>query len=306
VAHIYEKKCISAFLGVYNSHERRRKGMKARKVAAVKRFAVPVVFGFLTFTQQGAYARASEGKSEVVLSVQSVAAEADGSFSAEVCLDKLPETGLCALEFAIAYDAAALRITEAELLYDTGAQEAEALIHPNLKVFSYKNDKGFLQIQWATALEIPDYWLSEERALVRLHGETTDALNPGESCGLRIEPVNVILEDGTEKPGEQITAGYLDAEGNAYRYDVEQKNGAVWQPDTETGVTMYGDLNLDGQCTIEDAVMLMKVIAEEGDLCAAAYANADCETDDMLTMADVTLMLQVLSNEQEASVFGAH
>ncbi len=280
--------------------------MKARKAAAVGKFAVSAVLSFLAFTQQGAYARASEELPAAAISVQSVAAEQDGTFSAEVCLDELPESGLCALEFAIAYDAAALRITKAELLYDTGAQEAESRIQPGLtEVFSSESSEGLMQIRWGTALEIPDYWLREERALLRLSGEVTDAMRPGTSGELRIIPANVILEDGTEQPGRQIAAGYLDAEGNAYRCDVSQRNGAVWKPDPITGATMYGDLNFDGSCTVSDAILLMKVIAEEGNLCAAAYANADCEADGMLTMADMTLMLQTLSLEREAAAVEA-
>ena len=279
--------------------------MKARKAALVGLFAVSAGFSSLTFPQHGAYARAAEAPPAAAISVQSVAAEQDGSFSAEVCLDELPESGLCALEFAIAYDKAALRITQAELLYDTGAQDAESQIDPDLKVFTCESREGLFRIRWGTALEIPDYWLREERPLLRLEGEITDALAPGTAADLRIVPANVILDDGTEQPNEQVTAGYLDAQGNAYRCEVSLNNGAVWRPVDETGVTVSGDLDLDGQCTVSDAVLLMRVVAEEGNLCAAAYANADCEADGMLTMADVTLMLQTLSLEREAAAVEA-
>ncbi|MBR6107608.1 MAG: dockerin type I repeat-containing protein [Oscillospiraceae bacterium] len=279
--------------------------MKARKAALVGLFAVSAGFSSLIFPQHGAYARAAEVSPAAAISVQSVAAERDGTFCAEVCLDELPESGLSALEFAIAYDEAALRITQAELLYDTGAQEAESRIFPGLKVFSIEQGEGLIQLRWGTALEIPDYWLREERPYVRLEGEITDALAPGTAAELRIVPPNVRLQDGTEQPDQQVTAGYLDTEGNVFRCDVSTKHGAVWRPVDETGATMYGDLDLDGQCSVSDAVLLARVIAEEGDLCAAAYANADCEADGMLTIADVTLMLQVLTHEREAAALGA-
>ena len=57
---IYEKKCISAFLGVYNYHERRRKGMKARKAAAVGMAAVSAAFCLLRQPERNALATETE------------------------------------------------------------------------------------------------------------------------------------------------------------------------------------------------------------------------------------------------------
>ncbi|MBR3267504.1 MAG: hypothetical protein IKI58_02060 [Oscillospiraceae bacterium] len=278
--------------------------MKARKAAAVCLFAVSAASGLLT--QQGEKTFATEEPSVAAISVETVTSETDGTFSARVFLDRLPESGLCALEFAVAYDEAALRITQAELLYDTGAQAAEIRVHPGLAgtVFTYDNREGVTQVRWATALVDPDYWLKEERALLTLRGTVTDAMRPGDHCQLRVVPADVTLEDGTRIQGPEVAAGYLDAEGNAYRCEVSPTDGAVWIPIDETGATMYGDINLDGQLSVEDAILLLKVIAEEETLSAAAYANADCEADGILTMADVTLMLQVLMKEREATALG--
>ena len=280
--------------------------MKARKAAAGL-LAVSAVLGFLSGRLQGAYARATEEPPAVAISVQSVAVQQDGSFCAEVCLDKLPATGLSALEFAIAYDDAALRITKAELCYDTGAQRLEtgAAPHSDLEVFTTDFREGFIQIRWGTMLLDPEYWLRETRPLLCLYGTATEALPKGGSCELQIVPANVIAADGTESAGKEITAGYLDENNQACRYGVTAANGTVRMPIDETGATMYGDVDFNGEITISDAILLMRVLAEETSLNAAAYANADCEADGMLTMADVTLMLQVLGHEREATALGA-
>ncbi len=279
--------------------------MKARKAAAVGLAAVSAAFGLLA--QPAGNAGAAEERLNAAISIETVTSAEDGSFCAKVYLDELPESGLCALEFAVAYDEAALRITDAELLYDTGAQAAETRLHPDLAgtVYTCEYREGKLQVRWGTALMNPEYWLREEQALLTLRGTVTDAMHPGDHCQLRLVPADVMRVDGSVMPDTEISAGYLDEEGNAYRCAVSLEDGAVWVPIDETGATKYGDLNLDGQCTVEDVVLLLKVLAEEESLCAAAYANADCESDDMLTMADVTLMLQVLSKEREATALGA-
>ncbi|MBQ8920989.1 MAG: hypothetical protein IJ060_02375 [Oscillospiraceae bacterium] len=281
--------------------------MKARKAAAVGTAAVFAAFSLLTQPERNACASESE-RPAAAISIETVTSAEDGTFSARVYLDELPESGLSALEFAVEYDNAALRITEAELLYDTGAQGAESGLHPGLAgtVFTCDSREGKLQVRWGTALMNPEYWLREERALLTLRGTVTDAMHPGDHCQLCLAPADVMdLATGTMKPDAEISAGYLDEEGNAYRCAVRIEDGAVWVPIDETGATMYGDLNLDGQITVDDVVLLLKVIAEEESLCAAAYANADCESDNLLSMADVTLMLRVLSFDPEATALGA-
>jgi len=279
--------------------------MKARKAAAVGMAAVSAAFCLLRQPERNALA--TETEPSAAISIETVTSAEDGTFCARVYLDELPESGLSALEFAVGYDEAALRITDAELLYDTGAQAAETRIHPDLAgtVFTCDYREGTLQVRWGTALMNPEYWLREEQALLTLRGTVTDAMHPGDHCQLRLLPANVITADGREMPDTDITAGYLDEKGNAYRCAVRIEDGAVWVPIDAAGATMYGDINLDGRLSVEDAVLLLKVIAEEESLCAAAYANADCESDDMLTMADVTLMLQVLSHDLEATALGA-
>lgn len=265
--------------------------MKAQKAAVICMLA-----GCLAYqTPAAAFAAAAAEEPEAVFAAEIAAAEVDGHFTAAVLLEKLPETGLCAAEFAVAYDAAALTVTDVKLLYDTGAQWAESLVHPDLNgtVFSYELREGMIWVRWATGLTDAAYWLREERPLLAVSGVLKDTVPAGTRTELRIVPA-----DG-DAANAEITAGYLDENGTAHYCRTEAKNGAVWMPIDETGATMYGDVNMDGECTLADAVMLHRVIAEELALSAAAYANADCELDGLLTLGDVTLILRNLMQTAE-------
>ncbi len=279
--------------------------MKARKAVIAAMLAVPAAIfpasAWLTA------ASAADETPRAAVTVERTAADADGHFEVTVFLDELPQEGLCALDFAIGYDPAAISIDQTELLYDTGAQAVEILANPDLAdtVFNCENVEGELQVRWATALRDPDYWLREERALFRISGTVSDQLPAGHKADLKVIPAHRLTEDGTQTVITPVAAGYLDAEGNIYSCDVSLRDGAVWRPIDETGATMYGDIDLDGKRTVEDAVLLHRAIAEEVALSAAAYANADCEFDGVLTIADVTLMLHVLCEQREAAALGA-
>ena len=83
--------------------------MKAQKAAAAVMAA-----GFMAYSALGTapfQVLAAEKEPVAALVLDRTAADTDGHFEATLSLDQLPETGLCALEFAIAYDTAALGMT---------------------------------------------------------------------------------------------------------------------------------------------------------------------------------------------------
>ena len=239
-------------------------------------------------------AEAEEDPEVVGLTVERTASDTAGNFTVNVYLDELPETGLAAADFAIAYDAAAISISDVTLLYDTGADDAEAAMEPRLKgtVFTYENAEGELRVRWATILD-QDYWLRETRAFFSVRGRVDpETVKPGTKTDLRIVPAH------RPEAGDQpiVAAGYMDTEGTVYLYETRLTDGAVWMPFNDAGLTRYGDIDLDGTLTIADAVLLQRAVTEDAALCAAAYANADCDPDGELTIADVTLILQALAD----------
>ncbi len=238
----------------------------------------------------------AEDSDFAAVSISTVTAAEDGSFETYVVLDALPKTGLCAMEFAVTYDVSVLSISEVELLYDTGADEMEAAIDKHLagSVFSYEDIGGEIQVRWATALKNSDYWLKEERQFLRISGHVNTDLR-GACYPMRIVPPTV-----PEGQTSAITAGYVDANGNSHYCDVKQTDGAVWTVIDESGATLYGDVNMNGALEISDVIIGFRLMLEEEQtLGAAAYANADCERDGVLTMSDVSLMLHLLECQAE-------
>ncbi len=240
------------------------------------------------------------------ISISTVIAGEDGSFVTTVNLDTLPETGLCAMDFAVAYDSAALDISKIELLYDTGAEDAEKRVSPDFEgtVFSCEDIGGEIRVRWATALKNADYWLREERPLLQISGTMHTDTSQNWSR-LRLIPATRETFEGSGVQNTTIVAGYVDSNGKTYNCKTMLTDGVVWRV-LEDGVTMRGDLNMDARLTISDAVMVYKLVNEqELTLGAAAYANADCKPDGLLTMADVALILQNLEREPEDAALAA-
>ncbi|MBQ3940137.1 MAG: hypothetical protein II723_03405 [Oscillospiraceae bacterium] len=273
--------------------------MKAQKAAGKTVVSILACAGLVSLFGEAAAFDTEDMNGFTAISVDTVIVAEDGSFTASVRLDKLPDSGLNALEFAIAYDPAVLSISKVELLYDTGADAAEAAVSPDLAgtVFRYEDFGGKLWVRWATALLNSDYWLKEEQTLFTISGTMPQDAAPGSHSALSLIPA-----DGSA----EIVAGYLDKAGGIYQCETELTDGHIWKQLDETGATKYGDLNMNGELDMSDAVLLHRAVAENVVLSAAAYANADCESDGVLTIADVTLMLRVLDGKAEAAVLGAH
>jgi hypothetical protein len=173
-------------------------------------------------------------------------------------------------------------------------------VDPELRgtVFHWEHSTdGELLIRWATALKNADYWLREERAFFTVSGTVLVDSDKGCWAPLELVPATRETYTGSGVMNTEIFAGYMDAEGNVHECETSLKNGAVWKPLDETGATLYGDVNLSGRLEIADAVMLQQTVTEQITLSAAAYANADCEFDGVLSIADVTLMLRLLEKQ---------
>ena len=61
-------------------------------------------------------------------------------------------------------------------------------------------------------------------------------------------------------------------------------------------VSVYGDLNCDGEITAVDAVLLQKYLNGSIYLNVTQLANADCQRDNILNTTDVIVILQYLIN----------
>ena len=281
--------------------------MKAQK--AVSGFFAGLVAAALMFSRVSSGitaggADASEQTEIAAFTVERTGADKDGWFHANVYLDSVPQAGLAAVDLAVAYDPAAITISDVTLLYDTGADDAEAALDPKLKgtVFTYEVAENEVRIRWATVLD-QEYWLKETRAFFSVSGRlNTKKVDPGSKTDLRIVPAH--REGAGDKP--VVTAGYMDEQGIPHTFKTKLTDGTVWMPIFANGVTIPCDVDLDGEVGMSDAVLLQRAVTEDKTLCAAAYANADCDCDSELTIADVTLILQTLAGRADAPAKDAH
>ena len=124
--------------------------------------------------------------------------------------------------------------------------------------------------------------------------------------------------DGTEKEifptvtsgGKTLTEGedywvsgsYTGTDGGVYSILLEGTGDYFGEKtltyiiDGKETATLTGDVDLNGAVTITDAVLLMRLVNEDSAVPVAySWANADTDSDGMLTIADVTTLLQALS-----------
>ena len=130
--------------------------------------------------------------------------------------------------------------------------------------------------------------------------------------------VHELAYDGTEKEffptvtanGKTLTEGedywvsgsYTGTDGGVYSILLEGTGDYFGEKtltyiiDGKETATLTGDVDLNGAVTITDAVLLMRLVNEDSAVPVAySWANADTDSDGMLTIADVTTLLQALS-----------
>ena len=65
-------------------------------------------------------------------------------------------------------------------------------------------------------------------------------------------------------------------------------------PCGESGLTLYGDVNMDSRVDITDAVLLNKAVANVVTLGSTQKKNADCDADSEISGNDAVVLLKFL------------
>ena len=185
------------------------------------------------------------------IAVDTAVADGNGAFTATVYLNQLPETGLCAAEFALAYDAAALSITDVKLLYDTGAQNAEDFAKLEQPVFSYEDRGGLLWIRWGTGLMNADYWLKEEQAFFTVSGTLAEKMPAAVCC---IGPVQKKVPADHQEERNAQAAGRKSGKAEQPSRTMQRRHVGQLQPvDFMHTVTEYDGYDSESPCQIDPA-----------------------------------------------------
>ncbi len=235
----------------------------------------------------------------VQVSVSNTSAEAGGSFTVDVSVSDIPDTGLQGCQFSLEFDSSVISVTsvKAGALTENGTTSADpSSILPNFNNY-VDNAKGFVSIMWSTSLDEPTYWLKGEGVLFTVTGTVAEGTKDGTKSEIKIVPTGRNVTSSSEIINEEVDCGYVK-NGEKVKYDVKLVNGIVTvgnEKPTETTIStsgsdkyLKGDANVDGRLTIADATAIVQHLGNQDEygLSEQGLINADCDGDPGVTGAD--------------------
>ncbi len=228
----------------------------------------------------------------VQVSVSNTSAEAGGSFTVDVSVSDIPDTGLQGCQFSLEFDSSVISVTsvKAGALTENGTTSADpSSILPNFNNY-VDNAKGFVSIMWSTSLDEPTYWLKGEGVLFTVTGTVAEGTKDGTKSEIKIVPTGRNVTSSSEIINEEVDCGYVK-NGEKVKYDVNVGN----EKPTETTIStsgsdkyLKGDANVDGRLTIADATAIVQHLGNQDEygLSEQGLINADCDGDPGVTGAD--------------------
>lgn len=247
----------------------------------------------------------------VTISVGNDTVAAGETFSVDVSLSGIPATGACAVDFAVEFDSSLVTISDVTTgaLCDTGAASAEGNINADLAdtTFDWNVADDLVCLAWTTGLLDSSYWLKDGGVFVTITGTVNADAAAGSKAAFNIVPVDREVLPGSGTKNQEILVGYVDDSLVDHNYTTATKTGYVTVAG-ETGDTLYGDVNCDGEVTISDVVMLSRYVAQDTELnpvpSAQGLKNADCESNGNIDAGDITAIARYLAHLIEASQLG--
>jgi hypothetical protein len=208
-------------------------------IAGLSAFALAVSSAVITVSAVDVETDSTDFTISVVSSTDSVSAK--DTFSVDVVLSNVPDTGIAGFEFAVTYDNTALTlqsvVENADIVGEASDKELDLV--PELgdtmvntgadySCFDYyDNQSGKIACMWATGLEDSSYWINQDGVLVTL----TFTVNESISTDNLEFGIGSILDGGNV-----VFAGSGD--NGYYAYDtVSVEDPVVVDVDTEGGAT---------------------------------------------------------------------
>lgn len=235
-----------------------------RLVAAVLPVLMVSASAFSVINANGA-----DGAVKIEVSSETVAP--GSTFTLNVSVSDIPETGIQGSDFAVKYDSSLVSIDsiEAGALVDTGAEDDDPY-SDQVPVFDTGIDTATSTIcaYFGTLAEDPAYWMHGEGVMFTITGTVLSTAEPGSVASFDVIPVPRKSNDSADsEENSKIWMGYYSditsTEGSIVCYDVETVSGTVTVAgdDTNSGEVYKGDANVDGDVTIADAVAVSAFVA---------------------------------------------
>ena len=245
--------------------------MKAKRTIAC---ALALSMLAVTATSLGA----SAAGSSVTLAGSKATAESGGEFSVDVSLSGVPSTGINVLDFAVTFDQTILSVDQVTVgaAADTGADAADST-SKDAPVFATNIKDGEIAVSWTTAAPTAN-WIKSDGVILTITGTVKDGVADGTVTPIDFAPVS---RDTYVGSGTKTTT----------KENETTTTKSTIQVDTSL---LYGDVNLDGDIDLADAVLLNKSVAGVVELNDTAKANADCFADGVIGSDDSMTLLKFL------------
>lgn len=244
---------------------------------------------------------ASAAGEKVSISASKETAAPGEAFSIDVSLADIPASGLCTVDFALAFDTSLVTISDVSTgaLCDTGAAAAEGKIDASIAntTFEWNVIDDQICLLWVTGLKDSAYWLKQGGVFVTIKGTVKDTAKDGSVCNFDIVPVAREAFPETGVANSDILMGAVDSDGVVTKYATTLANGALTI--ASAGDVMYGDITEDGKVTIADLVMIARYAAEDAEMTMPSeqgLRNADCNGDGKINSSDCTMVARYLAH----------
>lgn len=251
----------------------------------------------------------------VTVTADKVTKAAGESFSLNVSLSGVPSDGIRACEFALKYDDSIIEVTgvKAGTITETGADAQETSVSTDAPAFGVNYaTAGEIDVEWSTGLTSSDYWIKSDGVMFTVEGTVKSTAKSGDVSKIEIVPIDRALYEGSSETNSEIVFANIVGTKVTY-YDVSTEDGSVTVAEDETSETKettaptetgdatsdpsadYGDVNVDGEINVADAVYLNKYLVNSVTLSAQGLANADAYVDGDITSSDTLAILQYLA-----------
>lgn len=289
-------------------------------------FAGAVAF---VMTVMSTAAMTASAADTVKVAADKVTAAAGKDFSLNVSLSGVPKDGIRACEFALKYDSSIIEVTgvKAGTIADTGADAKEIDISKEAPSFGVNfATAGVVNVEWSTGLTSSDYWIKSDGVLFTVEGTVKSTAKAGDVSKVEIVPIDRALFEGSTEKNTDIVFANISG-STVTNYEVSTSDGSVTVEGAETTETdaptettavttvatettqeatkttgenttdpnaTYGDVNVDGEVTVADAVILNKYLVGSATLSSQGKTNADSYFDNKLDANDTLSILKLI------------
>lgn len=216
----------------------------------------------------------------VQISVGETTVNPGEEFSVDVSLADIPSAGIAACDFAIQFDSSLITVTSVEagsmLDVDDPSSSMVPLFETEIK------DTGVINLIW-TVTDDDSYWLKEDGVFCTIKGTAASDAVEGSVAELKVTAIQRDSYPNSGTTNSSIGIGYF-TDTDVVRYSAATSDGSVTigskttQGSSSSGVTVWGDADVDGDVDIDDVVAIV---------CFVSDSNANPLTDQGKANADV-------------------